>query len=74
MQYCRFLLPPVIFHAGLSVKRQLFMAHLVSILSFGVLGTVICFVLMSGGLFGLSQLNMLRMEVSNLFLPLLDVS
>ncbi|EFJ51798.1 hypothetical protein VOLCADRAFT_33849, partial [Volvox carteri f. nagariensis] len=39
--------PPVIFNAGLSVEQRLFFSNLPSILSFGVLGTLVSFVLMS---------------------------
>ncbi|GIM16542.1 hypothetical protein Vretimale_19126 [Volvox reticuliferus] len=48
-----YLLPPVIFYAGLSVEQRLFFSNLPSILSFGVLGTLLSFVLMSAALYSL---------------------
>lgn len=44
---CRFLLPPVIFWAGLSVEKKLFFSHLGSILTLGIAGTAVCFVITS---------------------------
>ncbi|GIL61578.1 hypothetical protein Vafri_16056, partial [Volvox africanus] len=48
-----YLLPPVIFYAGLSVEQRRFFSNLPSILSFGVLGTLLSFVLMSAALYSL---------------------
>ncbi|PNH09920.1 Sodium/hydrogen exchanger 3 [Tetrabaena socialis] len=49
-----YLLPPVIFYAGLSVERRLFFSNLPSILSFGILGTLVSFVLISAALYSLA--------------------
>ncbi|KXZ42779.1 hypothetical protein GPECTOR_119g410 [Gonium pectorale] len=49
-----YLLPPVIFYAGLSVEQRLFFSNLPSILSFGVLGTLVSFVLLSAALYSLA--------------------
>ncbi|MEW5304711.1 MAG: hypothetical protein WDW36_007303 [Sanguina aurantia] len=55
-----YLLPPVIFYAGLSVEKRLLFANLPSILSLGILGTVISFVVISVSLYLLtaSQLHL----------------
>ncbi|GFR50771.1 hypothetical protein Agub_g13036, partial [Astrephomene gubernaculifera] len=49
-----YLLPPVIFYAGLSVEQRRFFGNLPSILSLGVLGTLLSFVLMSAALYSLA--------------------
>ncbi|KAK9825253.1 hypothetical protein WJX74_003416 [Apatococcus lobatus] len=51
-----YLLPPIIFYAGLSVKKKQFFRNLFSIASFGVLGTYVCFAVIAFVLYGFSQL------------------
>lgn len=60
---CRYLLPPVIFNAGISVERRAFFRHLPSILAFGVLGTLISFVVISLVLYGFTAVHVLQLEV-----------
>ncbi|KAL9248083.1 hypothetical protein vseg_021445 [Gypsophila vaccaria] len=58
-----YLLPPIIFNAGFQVKKKQFFKNFSMILTFGVLGTLISFCLVSSGVFflfkriGLTQLN-----------------
>ncbi|KAK9850077.1 hypothetical protein WJX84_003336 [Apatococcus fuscideae] len=51
-----YLLPPIIFYAGLSVKKKQFFRNLLSIASFGVLGTYVCFAVIAFVLYGFSRL------------------
>lgn len=39
--HCRFFLPPIIFSAGLSVRKKSFFRNFVSIASLGILGTYV---------------------------------
>lgn len=58
-----YLLPPIIFNAGFQVKKKHFFKNFSTILSFGVLGTLISFCIISSGVLlllkkiGLTQLN-----------------
>ncbi|KAH9615433.1 hypothetical protein KSS87_013026, partial [Heliosperma pusillum] len=58
-----YLLPPIIFNAGFQVKKKEFFKNFSLILTFGVLGTIISFCLVSSGVLflfrkiGLTQLN-----------------
>lgn len=64
---CRYLLPPIIFYAGLSVKKKQFFRNFVSIASFGILGTYIAFAVIAYVLYGFSKLpNILTLPVSRL--------
>lgn len=47
---CRFLLPPIIFYAGLSVRKRHFFKEFFTISGFGIAGTYACFALISTGL------------------------
>ena len=58
------LLPPIIFEAGYTLKRRLFLANLSPILLFAVLGTVIATFALGGLLIGVSQLGWLQVEVT----------
>lgn len=46
----RFLLPPIIFYAGLSVRKRHFFKEFLTISGFGIAGTYACFALLSLGL------------------------
>ncbi len=49
---CRsFFLPPIIFYAGLSVKKKHFFRNFFTIAGYGILGTYVCFALISLGLY-----------------------
>ena len=62
---CRYLLPPIILYAGLSVKKKQFFRNVLTISAFGVLGTYIQFTIMALVLFGFSKLpNVLNFAVS----------
>ncbi len=64
---CRYLLPPIIFYAGLSVKKKQFFRNFATIASFGILGTYVAFALIALVLYGLAQLpNVLNLSVSPL--------
>ena len=64
----RYLLPPIIFYAGLSVKKKQFFRNFASIASFGVLGTYIAFAVTAFVLYGISKLpNILTFRVSGTF-------
>ncbi len=66
----RYLLPPIIFYAGLSVKKKQFFRNFATIASFGIFGTYIAFALIALVLYGLAQLpNVLNLSVSAAFLP-----
>jgi len=61
----RYLLPPIIFYCGLSVKKKQFFRNFVSIASFGILGTYIAFAVIAFVLYGFSKLpNILTLPVS----------
>ncbi|EIE24491.1 hypothetical protein COCSUDRAFT_46826 [Coccomyxa subellipsoidea C-169] len=51
-----YLLPPIIFYAGLSVKKKQFFRNFATIASFGIFGTYIAFALIALVLYGLAQL------------------
>ena len=60
----RYLLPPIIFYAGLSVKKKQFFRNLGTIAAFGILGTYTAFALIALVLYGLAQLpNILNLSV-----------
>lgn len=62
---CRYLLPPIIFYAGISVKKKQFFRNFASIAIFGVLGTYIAFAVIACVLYGFSKLpNVLNFSVS----------
>lgn len=46
-----FFLPPIIFYAGLSVKKKHFFRNFFTIAGYGVVGTYICFALISTALY-----------------------
>ncbi|KAJ8440123.1 hypothetical protein Cgig2_003448 [Carnegiea gigantea] len=58
-----YMLPPIIFNAGFQVKKKHFFKNFSTILSFGVVGTLISFCIISSGVLlllkkiGLTQLN-----------------
>ena len=61
---CRYLLPPIIFYAGLSVKKKQFFRNFVSIAAFGIVGTYIAFAVIACVLYGFSKLpNILTLPV-----------
>ena len=60
----RYLLPPIIFYAGLSVKKKQFFRNFATIASFGIFGTYIAFALIALVLYGIAQLpNVLNLSV-----------
>lgn len=64
--FYRYLLPPIIFYAGISVKKKQFFRNFASIASFGVLGTYIAFAVIACVLYVFSKLpNILNFSVSN---------
>lgn len=66
---CRYLLPPIIFYAGISVKKKQFFRNFASIAIFGVLGTYIAFAVIACVLYAFSKLpNVLNFSVSNAML------
>ena len=61
---CRYLLPPIIFYAGLSVKKKQFFRNFLTISSFGIIGTYVAFATIALVLYGLSKLpNFLKLSV-----------
>ena len=63
--FYRYLLPPIIFYAGISVKKKQFFRNFASIASFGVLGTYIAFAVIACVLYVFSKLpNILNFSVS----------
>lgn len=46
---CSYLLPPIIFYCGLSVEKHRFFLNLPSILLFGIVGTLMSFVITGEG-------------------------
>jgi NhaP-type Na+/H+ or K+/H+ antiporter len=48
---CSFFLPPIIFYAGLSVKKKHFFRNFFTITGYGILGTYFCFAFISTGLY-----------------------
>ena len=63
--WCRYLLPPIIFYAGISVKKKQFFRNFASIATFGVLGTYIAFAVIACVLYVFSKLpNVLNFSVS----------
>ena len=58
------MLPPIIFYAGLSVKKKQFFRNFVSIAAFGIVGTYIAFAVIACVLYGFSKLpNILTLPV-----------
>lgn len=62
LRSARFLLPPIIFYAGLSVRKRHFFKEFLTISGFGIAGTYACFALLSLGLW-LSFQNLLTFRV-----------
>ena len=61
---CRYFLPPIIFYAGLSVKKKKFFRNFPSIALLGIVGTWILFGVIAAGLFAISKLpNLLNLTV-----------
>ena len=61
---CRYLLPPIIFYAGLSVKKKRFFRNIATISSFGIIGTYVAFALIASALYGISLWpNILELSV-----------
>lgn len=54
-QHHSYLLPPIIFFAGLSVKKKHFFRNLPTISAFGVLGTYVCFTVIALVLYGIAR-------------------
>ena len=66
---CRYLLPPIIFYAGLSVKKKRFFRNVITISSFGIIGTYVAFAVIASVLYGISLLpNILELSVRPRFL------
>lgn len=60
-----YLLPPIIFYAGLSVKKKQFFRNFLTISSFGIVGTYVAFATVALVLYALSKLpNFLKLSVS----------
>ncbi|KAJ9527600.1 hypothetical protein QJQ45_025868 [Haematococcus lacustris] len=58
-----FLLPPVIFYAGLSLEKKMFFAYLGPILALGIVGTGIAFLLTAAFLWaGFAGFRLLRLQ------------
>lgn len=60
----RYLLPPVIFYAGLSVEKSRFFLALPSILMSGVFGTLASFIIISLFMYLTLGFALFKMEVS----------
>lgn len=61
----RYFLPPIIFFAGLSVKKKKFFRNFGSIATLGILGTYILFAIIAFFLYAISMLpNLLTFTVS----------
>lgn len=59
----RYLLPPVIFYAGLSVEKSRFFIALPSILMYGVFGTLASFIIISVFMYLTLGFALFKMEV-----------
>ena len=46
-----FFLPPIIFYAGISVKKKHFFRNFFTIAGYGIVGTYVCFAFISLGLY-----------------------
>lgn len=67
----RYLLPPIIFYAGLSVKKKHFFRNFPTISAFGILGTYVAFAVIALSLYVIAQLpNSLNLSVSPLCISL----
>ena len=53
-------MPPVIFHCGLGMEKKLFFGNLATITCMGVIGTVLCFIIISFFLYAFTQFHVLR--------------
>ena len=63
---CSFFLPPIILHAGLSVRKKAFFRNLPTIASLGILGTYIAFAVIAFTLYGFSRFINITLAVSPL--------
>ncbi|GAB4816283.1 hypothetical protein N2152v2_003329 [Parachlorella kessleri] len=62
----RFFLPPIIFYAGLSVKKKHFFRNFFTIAGYGVIGTYVCFALISTFLYlFVGQLSFGELQLDN---------
>jgi NhaP-type Na+/H+ or K+/H+ antiporter len=53
-----FCLPPIVFASGFNMKRKVFFENFTSVLIFGVLSTILQFVLFSVGLYFINSLGL----------------
>lgn len=62
---CRYFLPPIIFYAGLSVKKKKFFRNFGSIALLGIVGTWLLFAIIAFCLYWISKLpNLLNFTAS----------
>eukprot|EP00474_Spongospora_subterranea_P003990 CRZ04448.1 hypothetical protein [Spongospora subterranea] len=59
------LLPPIIFHAGYSLRRREFFRNLTTIMMFAVFGTLISTLVIGYFLYGLALLGLIGLDSSN---------
>ena len=57
---CSYLLPPVIFHCGLGMEKRLFFSNLATISCMGIVGTLLCFIIISFFLYAFTEFHILR--------------
>jgi NhaP-type Na+/H+ or K+/H+ antiporter len=73
------ILPAIVFPSGFNMRRKKFFRNLLTIMKFGFVGTIICFAIYTGALYGvfkaglLSKINHTTGETENLDLDLFQI-
>jgi len=56
------ILPAIVFPSGFNMRRKKFFRNILTIMKFGFLGTIICFAIYTGALWGVNSAGLLTKE------------